>query len=198
MAWDLPTVNLDQKLSLIHQLVDPSLQIVVSNKWNSTEREYRALIRHHLGDNYAPHFTREQWAQLYDLNWLPEALKGHFSISHNQVVGGFSYSEMKHGFDVEVKSRISTAIIKRTSNEIEYLNAPVPEFLWVAKESAFKALSNAETNLILPDLICLDWNSHSENQIWSFRINSVKTLDLRHNRGFIFQENGILFSIFYQ
>ncbi|MBC7419283.1 MAG: hypothetical protein H7328_01025 [Bdellovibrio sp.] len=191
-------MNLENKLQLIHQLIDPSLQIVVSDKWNSTEREYRALIRHHLGDNFAPHFTKEQWAQLYDLNALPESLKGNFSISHNQTIGGFSYSEIKHGFDVEVKSRISTAILKRTSNEIEYMNAPVPEFLWVAKESAFKALSTAGTTLLLPDLVCLDWLSHFENQIWSFRIKSQKTLDFRLNRGFIFSENDILYSIFYQ
>lgn len=182
----------------MHGLVDPSLQVIVSDKWKSTEREYRALIRHHLGDHFAPHFTKEQWAQLYDLNSIPTSLKGHFSISHNQSIGGFSYSEMKHGFDVEVKKRISTAILKRTSNEIEYMNAPVPEFLWVAKESAFKALSTTGNTLLLPDLVCLDWQSHSENQVFSFRINSQKTLDFRHNRGFIFSENDILFSIFYQ
>ncbi len=191
-------MSLETKLKLMHELVDPSLQIVVSDKWSSTEREFRSLIRHHLGDNFAPHFSREQWAQLYDLNQLPLALKGFFSISHNQAIGGFSYSEMKNGFDVEMKNRISTAILKRTSNEIEYMNAPVPEFLWVAKESAFKALAKPDLNLLLPDLICLDWESHSENQIWSFRIKSEKTLEFNHNRGFIFSENDILYSIYYQ
>lgn len=191
-------IHLEEKLKAMHILVDPTLQIVVSENWNSTIRDYRALIRHYLGDNYAPHFTREQWAQLYDLNWVPDAMKGFFSISHNQTIGGFSYSEMKHGFDVELKKRISTAILKRTSNEIEYMNAPEPEFLWVAKESGFKALGTPTNNLLLPDLICLDWESHSEKNIWSFRIKSQKTLDFRQNRGFIFSENEILYSIYYQ
>lgn len=191
-------MNIDNKLKMMRELVDPTLQVVVSDQWNSTEREYRTLIRHHLGDHFAPHFTKQQWAQLYDLNSLPVSLKGNFSISHNQAIGGFSYSDMKHGFDVEVKKRISTAILKRTSNEIEYLNAPVPEFLWVAKESAFKALSVQNSTLLLPDLVCLDWQSHYENQIYSFRIKSQKTLEFHHNRGFIFSENDILFSIYYQ
>ncbi|MBC7740632.1 MAG: hypothetical protein H7061_00445 [Bdellovibrionaceae bacterium] len=191
-------ILLDGKLQGMHELVDPTLQIVVSENWNSTIRDYRALIRHHLGDNYAPHFTREQWAQLYDLNWVPDAMKGFFSISHNQTIGGFSYSEIKHGFDVEQRKRISTAILKRTSNDSEYQKAPVPEFLWVAKESAFKALNGAGGTLLLPDLICVDWHSHYEKDIWSFRINSEKTLDFRHNKGFIFSENDILYSIYYQ
>jgi len=76
MARKLSSVSVESKIKLMHELVDASLEIVVSDKWGSLEKEYRAAIRHHLGDHFTKYFNKEQWAQLYDLNSLPQAMKG--------------------------------------------------------------------------------------------------------------------------
>jgi 4'-phosphopantetheinyl transferase EntD len=132
------------------------------------------------------------------LNWLPQASDGFVSISHCRVFGGFAFSKFKCGFDVEEIKRISNDILKRTSDPEELSSAPKTEFLWVAKESGFKALSSESAELVISDLLCADWESHFENKVFSFRLKSQKTLDFGLNKGFIFSEADCLFSIYFR
>ena len=162
------------------QVNDTTLSFNLFADFNSSAPDYRKLIRDHLFAEHSAHFSREQLAQLSDLQVVPKASQGHFSISHNQKIGGFSYSELHHGFDAEVTKRISSAIIERTSTVQEIKDVPDLSFLWVAKEAAFKALDSLTLDrphqLIMTDLICTEWQSHPDTRIASFRIASEKTL----------------------
>ena len=184
------------------QVNDKTLSFSLFANYNSTALNYRKLIRDHLFTEHSAHFSREQLAQLSDLQVVPKASQGHFSISHNEKIGGFSYSELPHGFDAEVKKRISRAIIERTSTVAEIKDAPDLSFLWVAKEAAFKALDSSTLDrprqLIMTDLICTEWQSHPDTQIVSFRIAPEKTLVHSLNLGFVFSEEDVLFSIYFK
>ena len=187
---------------------DQSVSFVLQNKFASTQENYRNNIRRYIAAHYPTHFSTLQLALLTDLNTLPECKsnEGYFSISHNLQVGGFTFSKHPHGFDAEEIKRISIPIIERTSSEAERKSVPNITFLWVAKEAAYKALNRnlpALTKpLIMTDLICSEWQSHSESSVHSFRVMLEKplaeTLSLNLNLGFVFSDKDILFSIYFK
>ncbi len=170
----------------------------LAKSFSSAVPTYRENIRSHLLNKYSSHFNRTQLAQLSDLNIIPKASQGFFSISHCHSWGGFSYSQLPHGFDVEVIGRISTPVLNRTSGESERSAAPDIKFLWVAKEAAYKAFANEKSKLLMTDLICEKWKSHPETQVHSFRITSEKTLDTKLNTGFVFSEEDVHLAVYFR
>jgi hypothetical protein len=187
------------KILYIQSSVDNSFRLILNPLWKSAAANHRQLIRECLATQFSSHFSRLQLAQLNDLTWRPQASDGSISISHCRALGGFAFSVHKCGFDVEEIKRISSDILKRTCTETELSEAPQTEFLWCAKEAGFKALST-ETGepLNVGDLQCYDWQSHFENQVFSFRLKSEKTLDFGLNKGFIFSEREMLFALFFR
>lgn len=181
---------------------DPDLKFVISKNYSAKQPQYREAIRSLLAEEFTAHFSREQLANLSDLNVIPTASEGYFSITHNQQLGGFSYSKLPHGFDAENMARISKPVIDRTSSEPERAGAPNVKFLWVAKEAAFKALNvrseNSANSLVVTDLICKEWKSYPETAVCSFRITSEKTLEQSLNLGFVFLEEDVLFAIYFK
>lgn len=181
---------------------DSDLKFVLSKNYSAKQSQHRQAIRNLLAEEFTAHFSREQLANLADLNIIPLASEGYFSITHNQQLGGFSYSKFPHGFDAENISRILKPVIDRTSSESERASVPNVKFLWVAKEAAFKALNvrgeNSANSLVVTDLICKEWKSHPETDVCSFRITSEKTLEQSLDLGFVFSEEDVLFAIYFK
>ena len=196
--------SLLEKISYIQSAIDSEFKMVLNPAWNSSAQDYRLSIRKSLAEKFTEKFNREQLALLHDLNWIPESDLGFFSISHSQSLGGFTFSEQKHGFDTEDLRRISKDVLHRTCYETEIQQCPRVEFLWVAKEAGIKALSGAtgyaraSQPLVVTNLWASDWKSHFENKVFSFRLNSSKTLDFGHNKGFIFLEGEKLFCTYFK
>lgn len=198
LTVDSSSSSLLSKVLFVQKSVDQGLRLILDSSWNSKNPNYRQEIRECLSTRFSTHFSREQLALLSDLNWLPQASDGYFSISHCRVLGGFVFSKHKCGFDMEESKRISQDILKRTCSAEELQSVPRTEFLWGAKEAGYKALSDSSPNLVISDLVCTDWESHFENQVFSFRLKSQKTLDFSLNKGFIFSEADCLFSIYFK
>lgn len=198
------TDELLKKISYIQNDVDAEFRLILNLDWNAKNKNYRKDIRSFIEKQFTSHFSREQMALLHDLNWIPLAEDGFFSISHCLSLGGFSFSSLRHGFDVEEIGRISTNILRRTCSEEEINTCLKPEFLWVAKEAGIKALSGhlgyvrSKQQLVVTDLATTAWNSHFENKVFSFRLKSEKTLDFSLNKGFIFSEGDKLFCIYFK
>ncbi len=192
----LPFIDFIQK-----QIEDENFKIQLSADWASIHEKYRIKIREHLGDHESGLFSRQQWAELYNLHQRPQTKVGSISISHCQRIGGYAYSKFKMGFDVEEVAKISDAVITRTSSQEERARAPHLKFLWVAKEAAFKAL-HSETEdvntLILTDLICKNWLQTSDLQIWSYQINSAKKINTTQNIGYVFSVEDLIMSVFFK
>ncbi|MEK6629086.1 MAG: 4'-phosphopantetheinyl transferase superfamily protein [Bdellovibrionota bacterium] len=191
-------MSLESKILFIQSSVDTTLRLILDTNWNSKNKNYRQEIRTFLADKFSSHFSRQQLAELNDLNKRPEASDVFISVSHCGFLGGFALSQFKVGFDAEESSRISEDILKRVCAESELQECPWTEFLWVAKEAGFKALSQADTALVIGDLQCYDWKSYFENQVFSFRLKSKKTLDFGLNKGFIFSEEPCLYGLFFK
>ncbi len=187
-----------EKILYVQSSVDESFRLIVNEHWNSTQADHRIKIRNCIEEKFTSRFNRQQLAWLNDLNQLPKADDGFFSIAHCKTLGGFTYSKFPHGFDVEQTSRISNDIIRRTASATEQAAAPQLQFLWVGKEAGFKALSGTRADLVITDLLCTEWQSHFENQVFSFRLNSLKTLDFGLNIGFIFSEADNLFCTYFK
>ncbi len=189
----------EKKLLFIkNQIQGFDLQFQLSKNFSSSDPEHRLNIRSFLREKYSSHFNRNQLALLSDLTLLPEASEGVFSVSHCKSIGGFSYSNFMHGFDVEQIVRISNPVILRTSSDYERSLPPDIKFLWVAKEAAFKAYGRTHKDLIMTDIICESWRSHSDTGIHSFRITSEKTLESKMNQGFLFSEEDVLMAIYFK
>jgi phosphopantetheinyl transferase (holo-ACP synthase) len=183
------------------QLEDDDLHIFVKPEWSSENANHRIKIREHLAKVDSSYFTRQQLAELYDLNQRPRAAEGFVSISHCPRAGGYSFSKYKHGFDIEDIRRITDPIILRTSTEDEQKTVPHLKFLWVAKEAAFKALSDSvsqEQKLVVTDLICKNWLQTTALDIWSFQIKSEKNFSFEQNIGFVFSSPELLFAIYFK
>jgi hypothetical protein len=212
------TDSLLEKIHYIQKSVDPQFRMILNRDWCSENPNHRHQIRKAIESHFTASFSREQLALLSDLNWRPQAQGGYFSISHCKVIGGFTFSQYKHGFDVEQLKRVSVDILKRTCSEKELQECPRAEFLWVAKEAGLKAHSllqespgeapllqatngfpgEAHSPLVVTDFIATEWNSHFENQVFSFRLKCKKTLDVTHNKGFLFLEGDELFCTYFR
>lgn len=207
--------SLEEKILFVQASADPRLRLILHREWGSAQGDYRPKIRQLLATKFAAHFSRTQLARLNDLNWIPEASDGFVSISHCRALGGFSFSAFPHGFDVEEAHRISRDVLRRTCSAEELAECGEnPEFLWVAKESGLKAhtppappspgvsvtgaVLSGESPLLITDLVCTDWQSHFENQVFSFRLKPARTLEFTRNCGFIFQHDGCLFSLYFR
>jgi hypothetical protein len=70
------------------------------------------------------------------------------------------------GVDVEQVSRIRAHIIERVSSSKEISEAPKQEFLWSAKEAAFK--SHSDTVEVISSVEVFDWQSR-QRDVWSFK-----------------------------
>lgn len=215
---EFSTESLLEKIHYIQGQVDSEFRMILNKNWNSEQPEHRIQIRSAMETHFTSYFSREQLALLYDLNWRPRSEKGRFSISHCKSMGGFTFSRLDHGFDVEQLKRISVDILKRTCTEKELNGCPRAEFLWVAKEAGLKAHSFFRDNirtlpvmperhgvlgsempeLVVTDFTAVEWNSHFENKIFSFRLNCKKTLDYHTNKGFIFTEGNELFCCYFR
>ncbi|OFZ28359.1 MAG: hypothetical protein A2622_04470 [Bdellovibrionales bacterium RIFCSPHIGHO2_01_FULL_40_29] len=192
-------VGLTSQVQFIQQQMnDPEFKLDLSERFSSHQKNYRLHIRNHLIEKYVAHFNPQQLASLTDLNILPLASRGYFSISHSLKLGGFSYSTLAHGFDLEDAERISMPVLERTSTADERTMAPDAKYLWVAKEAAFKSFAGFNNSHTVADFICSEWKSHPETHVQSFRVLSKKTLEQTHNRGFVFSEKDILFGIYFK
>ena len=191
-------MSLETKILYIQSSLDEKMRMILDTRWSSKNPKHRQNIRNILSTDFSAHFSREQLAKLNDLHWLPEASDGFISISHCHLLGGFVFSRFKVGFDIEETKRISPKLLNRVCSQIEIKECPQTEFLWVAKEAAFKALSEAQLGLVITDLVCFDWQSYFENQVFGFRLKSEKTLDFRLNKGFIFSEGNCLFGFYFK
>ncbi len=172
------------------------LNLYLKSEFGSEYEKHRTLIRSEIIKNHSEILTESEIQNIQNLELLPTAEKLFFSISHNQTLGGYSASNEKHGFDIELKSRISDAIILRVSTRTEVFESPDLKFLWCAKEAAYKALNN--NTVIISDLNICDWTSQNKTGLWSYRVSSAKTLELKRNTGFIFCDQLQIFSIFFQ
>lgn len=184
-------------LSVIRKQVQLDLlELHLDSKFSSNQTHHRELIRDDILRNYQTQLSSDEISSIQDLDSFPKTKKIFFSISHNQELGGYSVASLKHGFDIELKSRISPPIIQRISTAKELSMAPDLKFIWCAKEAAYKALSTFITTV--SDFEVVDWRSQNETGLWTYRISSKKTLVQTHNIGFLFQDSTQIYSIYFQ
>jgi hypothetical protein len=175
------------------------LELNLDSKFSSNQTQHRRLIREDILRNFQSQLSSEEISSIQDLDSFPKTEKIFFSISHNQELGGYSVAGLKHGFDIELKSRISAPIIQRVSTANELSIAPDIKLIWCAKEAAFKALSAFV--FTVSDFEVIDWSPQNESQnetgLWTYRITSKKTLEQTHNIGFVFQDSTQIYSIYF-
>lgn len=138
-------------------LSEPSIQIFLNTRFGANHSDHREKIKKEL--KKTKHSTS--------------------SISHCEKIGGFATldnSQKKIGFDVEEFSRVTDQIMKRmTKTHDEFNKAPSADFLWAAKESAFKALYGPSHPKVISEIEIGGW-SQSEEDFWIFSAANFENL----------------------
>lgn len=103
----------------------PSSRVVISPQFAASNKQNRLML-----------------SQVIAAQKIPERA---CSISHCPNLGGFFYlANSAVGFDIELRERITPAIIERVSAPQELLVTDRLGHLWVAKEASFKALRDRQ------------------------------------------------------
>jgi phosphopantetheinyl transferase (holo-ACP synthase) len=126
------------------------------DKWS------RVAVRSHLTEQLRVHSPSSRASELQKI-----AIPGNltliegwsYSISHTSEVGAYLLSDMSFslGLDIEDTSRISVPVAKRVSGALEFVKAPTPAVLWVAKEASLKAARST----LITDVSIRDWKSQT-------------------------------------
>lgn len=117
------------------------LKIFLSKNLGAEKANYRYLLRESILNNIESSLNIDTKGIL-DLERIPKIEGYALSISHAQKIGGFALSENSKsiGFDIEETERISKDTVLRICAADEKF--PSHDFMWVAKEAAFKAIGN--------------------------------------------------------
>ncbi len=143
------------------------LEIHLDAKFGSQTTGHRENIRKNIVSVYSPLLSTWEKKAILDLVSLPVGENLFFSISHTKSAGGYATCERRMGFDIEETSRISQEIINRMCSIDELKNCPDVRFLWSAKESSFKCISNLN---LVSEVKVTNWVKISEN-FYSFSAN---------------------------
>ncbi|MBE8163074.1 MAG: 4'-phosphopantetheinyl transferase superfamily protein [Bdellovibrionaceae bacterium] len=146
-------------------------------KRNFLRRAMINLVTNKIQNKEIPteaHFLPKALLALNNLSTPGSSLKefplAKISLSHCKAHGAFICSPKKSadnqffGIDLEISDRVSTEIIKKVSTPLEVFEAPSPAHLWAAKESSFKSLPNADTQLIR-DVLIHSWAPFLETEL---------------------------------
>ncbi len=98
---------------------------------------------------------------------LKSSLKdgSYFSVSHCPIASGFIIANSAVGLDLESIERIHRPLVARISSPSEMDLAPFFEALWVAKESAFKAVARQQNLKVISQIEVVRW-TNSQNKFY--------------------------------
>ena len=155
--------------------------------------------------------------KILDLGSLPGVDGAHISLSHTLGAGAFAIyfkdktdvaeSICSLGVDVEVRGRVSERLASRIScNEEEVKKSLHPDFLWTAKEAAFKAMSAADSpcgmnSIFISDYLRLETHTpffrcsdvKKEEDVFEFLFSHVSTR--RKGKGLVLGYGGFVLSL---
>ncbi len=158
----MPLENFARLIQELQSLA-PGLHGKCELEWGSRNPGSRNSIRQSLNETLRT-LSNEDQKLLADLGEPPRLREWSVSISHTHNIGGWVALKRpaQIGWDVELKSRIKSAIIERVCSEREREEALQPELLWCTKEAYYKALED-EQPLAITQLSITGWRSLSAN-----------------------------------
>lgn len=186
-----------QPLELIRQSENCALlDIRTEIFFGSNNPGHRGLIRQDIVQNYKKDLSYSEQQKILDLQHWPVSQKLFFSVSHCAELGGYAACSEAIGFDIEDPVRLKPEIIKRVCTSEEITAAHDFRILWTMKEAALKALHSKD--LLITDIQIIQIQSQNETGLSTYRAHSHKALDLKKNKGYFFQKNGLFYSIFFK
>lgn len=140
-----------------------SVQIFISDQFSSKNESCRLMIRKHIVDTFKYLLTPSECESVLDLKNIPTSAQCYFSISHNLNNGGYAQSTSQIGFDLEDFNRVKPEVVQRVSTPHDIRQAPSTQYLWSAKESIFKLISQTiektNSDFVLSHINSISWNS---------------------------------------
>lgn len=154
---------------------DLKIHVNIQEQFNAKEAFHRSSIRQAIANELEKTFDLARLPEILILEGPPKLDTGYVSISHCLSLGGFVYSMMPVGFDLEERLRVAPELVKRVSQESELKLTPHASLLWSIKEATFKSLYGfnqppVATHITLTQMISLKEETPGA-QIYSFLCN---------------------------
>jgi hypothetical protein len=173
----------------------PSLEMHMSPLWGAETAEHRFRIRQFLLENIRACGGPEKIEDILNLEKVPVMSATKLSISHCPEFGIIVFAKNPVGVDVENIERIHDSIASRMATAQEFSSAPNAASLWVAKESAYKALYSFRQPPVMSQIETGRWqklDSHSE----TFELLNHQEFDAPAGKGLVIRNKLHALSIF--
>lgn len=196
MARNLSSLIVQIQNHLIKTDLPDSLHIFFYQDINSTQENHRTTLRQHLIQELQSVTNQLDVDQLLDLNRRPQTDDYSISVSHspNSSICAFIDSHFSIGIDTEIKTRIKPPVISRIAKESEVKLCPQPEFLFCAKEAAWKALNHSLNISTISQIETTNWlKLESQWQQFNVQIDG----NIIDGFGFIHEISGSYISFYY-
>ncbi len=168
-------------------------------EWSSKYENYRSHIREAIlatDPGILSHFKNS----ILDLNLVPEHPACHISISHCKEIGGYALVDKTFlvGIDVEGVERVNSQVFRRISNVRDVQELPFlhPSIAWVAKESAFKAISKKNNFNVISEIAVTSIKEIKPN-IYNYSID-INNPSSCNGEGFVLITDQVCFGIYIQ
>jgi hypothetical protein len=164
----------EEEISLIRSIFqEPTLVVDLRSEWGASTEGYRDKIKTELSARVC--------------------VCSDSSISHCEKLGGFAFvgaTSVQVGLDVEDSDRVTPVIVRRiTKTQSEFDSAPAPDYLWAAKEAAFKSLKGPTQPKVISEVEIGNWKE-VEPGVWRFGLVGKEFF-----RGLVFRKNEFVIAV---
>jgi 4'-phosphopantetheinyl transferase EntD len=166
MNADIPKLSV-QRLPVFNTVLPIHLYFL-KNLGSATHPDCRMLVRQKLfellsAEGHIPS------PSLLALDHRPQHDTLNISLSHghHHSLIGWTPTKLKIGVDIESLDRLTSKIVERVSTAEELASAPDPQYIWSAKEAAFKACYPRHNVVSFVEVV--DWTLAKKNH-WTFAV----------------------------
>lgn len=184
----------DLSLDEVRKILNaPTLQLSFLNNAGGDHPAQRLTLRRELVRMVSADSELE--AELLKIEKLPELPNGFASLSHCDEEGVVAYCETPVGVDLEEVARVQAKLALRVSKPEEIIGATNPASLWVAKESAYKALKAFAQPPLLSQVEIGGWKKLT-SQFETFELRNAASFSNHVGHGLVYQNSIHAFGIF--
>ena len=169
--------------SQIHLMPFLNKKVSLSNK-----KQLRQSLIHQIKSHKNYTKMSYNWEELLKLKTKPSVPFVSVSISYCYYLGVFIIvfdKKVSIGFDIELKSRITSPVVQRISSQKEFNQSPHPALLWAAKEASVKSLSTPAQPVLFKACRLLNWTRDQTSQNYFFDFYVRRSHKYRGVAGFL-------------
>ena len=175
------------------ELTAPTLGLRLGVDWGQNSHDGRPRIRRAIASELGT-------TSAIQLDQLPNDPTRSISISHTITMGGFAFVDRPSliGFDLELETRVSSAIVTRVAQHHELKAAPSAGSLWSAKEAAYKATAAHFELSLISQIRIAQWHRSNSGHSFTaaYQFDETENIHRIQGLGLVIPLDGFVVSVF--